>query len=147
MNVGEALLALLVGFLFSFVGVQSSGHTDVNPVGTIAKVHLAPFMHPPKPLTSPLHRTGLPTHLRRHLQSRLPPPRTRANPEPDRGRDRGGHGGAGDGHGGGPQDGVPPARETARAVCGAGGGRCGERGGYDRVVCGVCGGESVYYVS
>ncbi|KAK7462797.1 hypothetical protein VKT23_007378 [Stygiomarasmius scandens] len=37
MNVGEALLALLLGFLFSFIGVQSSGATDVNPVSTVAK--------------------------------------------------------------------------------------------------------------
>ncbi|KAG5634750.1 hypothetical protein H0H81_000893, partial [Sphagnurus paluster] len=37
MNVGEAILALLFGFIFSFIGVQSSGHTDINPVSTIAK--------------------------------------------------------------------------------------------------------------
>ena len=36
-NVGEALLALILGFLFSFVGVQSSGYTDINPVSTVAK--------------------------------------------------------------------------------------------------------------
>lgn len=36
-NVGEALLALILGFLFSFVSVQSSGHTDINPVSTVAK--------------------------------------------------------------------------------------------------------------
>ncbi|KAG6895581.1 hypothetical protein C0992_000543, partial [Termitomyces sp. T32_za158] len=37
MNVGEALLALILGFLFSFIGVQSAGQTDVNPVTTVAK--------------------------------------------------------------------------------------------------------------
>ncbi len=37
-NGGEALLSLLLGFFFSFVGVQSSGHTDINPVTTVAKV-------------------------------------------------------------------------------------------------------------
>ncbi|KAF8348533.1 oligopeptide transporter [Amanita rubescens] len=37
MNVGEALLSLLLGFFFSFVGVQSSGHTDINPVTAVAK--------------------------------------------------------------------------------------------------------------
>lgn len=36
-NVGEAILALILGFLFSFVCVQSSGQTDVNPVSTVAK--------------------------------------------------------------------------------------------------------------
>ncbi|KAF8962563.1 oligopeptide transporter [Flammula alnicola] len=37
MNVGEAILALILGFVFSFIGVQSTGHTDVNPVSTVAK--------------------------------------------------------------------------------------------------------------
>ncbi|KAJ3513007.1 hypothetical protein NLJ89_g3194 [Agrocybe chaxingu] len=37
MNVGEAILSLLLGFIFSFIGVQSTGHTDVNPVSTVAK--------------------------------------------------------------------------------------------------------------
>jgi OPT family oligopeptide transporter len=37
MNVGEAILALVLGFLFSFIGVQSSGQTDVNPISTVAK--------------------------------------------------------------------------------------------------------------
>lgn len=48
MNVGEALLSLVLGFLFSFIGVQSSGHTDVNPISTVAKVDpSAPkFVHP-----------------------------------------------------------------------------------------------------
>lgn len=41
MNVGEALLSLILGFIFSFIGVQSSGHTDVNPVSTVAKVSRA----------------------------------------------------------------------------------------------------------
>jgi len=37
MNVGEAILSLVLGFLFSFIGVQSSGYTDINPVSTVAK--------------------------------------------------------------------------------------------------------------
>lgn len=37
MNVGEAILSLILGFIFSFIGVQSSGHTDVNPISTVAK--------------------------------------------------------------------------------------------------------------
>jgi len=36
-NVGEAILALILGFLFSFIGVQSSGQTDINPVSAVAK--------------------------------------------------------------------------------------------------------------
>ena len=38
MNVGEAILSLILGFAFSFVGVQSAGATDVNPVTAVAKV-------------------------------------------------------------------------------------------------------------
>ncbi|OCH86719.1 OPT oligopeptide transporter [Obba rivulosa] len=37
MNVGEAILSLILGFFFSFIGVQSSGTTDINPVTTVAK--------------------------------------------------------------------------------------------------------------
>jgi len=40
MNVGEAILALILGFIFSFMAVQSTGHTDVNPVSTVAKVSI-----------------------------------------------------------------------------------------------------------
>jgi len=36
-NAGEAILALLLGFIFSFIAVQSSGDTDINPVSTVAK--------------------------------------------------------------------------------------------------------------
>lgn len=37
MDVTVGIVALLLAFVFSFIGVQSSGTTDVNPVGTIAK--------------------------------------------------------------------------------------------------------------
>ena len=37
MDVGVGILALLLAFLFSFIGVQASGTTDVNPIGVIAK--------------------------------------------------------------------------------------------------------------
>ena len=47
-NVGDAILALLLGFIFSFIAVQSSGATDVNPVSTVAKVSLRSL----PPLTS-----------------------------------------------------------------------------------------------
>jgi len=36
-GVGETILALILGFVFSFIGVQSSGDTDINPVSTCAK--------------------------------------------------------------------------------------------------------------
>lgn len=37
MGVGETILALLLGFIFSFIGVQSAGDTDINPISTCAK--------------------------------------------------------------------------------------------------------------
>lgn len=38
MHVGLAILSVLLGFLWSFVAVQSSGVTDINPVSTTAKL-------------------------------------------------------------------------------------------------------------
>lgn len=37
LNPGLALFACILGLLFAFVGVQSSGTTDTNPIGTVAK--------------------------------------------------------------------------------------------------------------
>jgi uncharacterized oligopeptide transporter (OPT) family protein len=37
MDVGVGILALVIAFILSFVGVQSSGTTDTNPIGVIAK--------------------------------------------------------------------------------------------------------------
>lgn len=37
MNLGNVILAIILAFLFSFVGVQASGATDTNPIGTVAK--------------------------------------------------------------------------------------------------------------
>lgn len=37
MDIGIGILALILAFIFCFIGVQSSGTTDVNPVGAIAK--------------------------------------------------------------------------------------------------------------
>jgi len=36
-GVGETLLAILLGFIFAFIGIQSAGETDINPTGAIAK--------------------------------------------------------------------------------------------------------------
>jgi len=35
--VGETFLAILLGFIFAFIGIQSAGETDINPTGAIAK--------------------------------------------------------------------------------------------------------------
>lgn len=37
MNLGNVILAIILAFLFSFVGVQASGATDTNPIGSVAK--------------------------------------------------------------------------------------------------------------
>ncbi|KAG8821599.1 hypothetical protein FRC17_009780 [Serendipita sp. 399] len=37
MGVGETILALILGYIFSFIGVQSAGDTDINPVSSCAK--------------------------------------------------------------------------------------------------------------
>jgi len=37
MNVGEGILSMVLGFIFSFIAVLSSGTTDINPVSTVAK--------------------------------------------------------------------------------------------------------------
>ena len=37
MDFGVGIVALFLAFVFSFIGVQSSGTTDCNPIGTISK--------------------------------------------------------------------------------------------------------------
>lgn len=37
LNPGVSFLALILGFIFAFVGVNASGTTDTNPIGVIAK--------------------------------------------------------------------------------------------------------------
>lgn len=37
MNGGNVVLALVLAFLFSFIGIRSSGTTDINPLSSVAK--------------------------------------------------------------------------------------------------------------
>ena len=37
MNLGNVILAIVLAFIFAFVGVQASGATDTNPLGVVAK--------------------------------------------------------------------------------------------------------------
>lgn len=37
MDAGNAILAILLAFLFAFIGVQSAGTTDINPLSSVAK--------------------------------------------------------------------------------------------------------------
>ena len=34
---GEAILSFILAFIFSFIGVQSAGDTDINPISSVAK--------------------------------------------------------------------------------------------------------------
>ncbi|KAJ3215398.1 hypothetical protein HDU67_000443 [Dinochytrium kinnereticum] len=45
---GEAVVAILLGFVLAFVGIQASGETDINPTGSIGKTSqfiFAAFRH------------------------------------------------------------------------------------------------------
>lgn len=37
MNLGNVILAIILAFFFAFIGCQTTGATDTNPVGTVAK--------------------------------------------------------------------------------------------------------------
>ncbi|CAO1630339.1 unnamed protein product [Jaminaea pallidilutea] len=37
MNAGNVILAIVLAFMFSFIGIQSSGTTDINPLSSVAK--------------------------------------------------------------------------------------------------------------
>lgn len=37
MNAGNVILAIVLAFIFSFIGIQSSGTTDINPLSSVAK--------------------------------------------------------------------------------------------------------------
>lgn len=37
MSVGYAIIAAILGFLFSFIGCQAAGDIDINPIGVVAK--------------------------------------------------------------------------------------------------------------
>ncbi|CAO3680517.1 unnamed protein product [Rhizopus microsporus] len=47
MPVYQSIIAIILGFLFSFVGIQASGETDINPVGSIGKMSQLVFAKMP----------------------------------------------------------------------------------------------------
>ncbi|KAI9292173.1 OPT superfamily oligopeptide transporter [Neoconidiobolus thromboides FSU 785] len=49
MGVGAGVLAGILGFVFSFIGCQSSGETDINPTGVIGKASQFVFAAIPAP--------------------------------------------------------------------------------------------------
>ncbi|KAJ9085042.1 hypothetical protein DSO57_1017733 [Entomophthora muscae] len=49
MSIGASILAGILGFVFSFIGCQSSGETDINPTGVIGKASQVVFTTIPAP--------------------------------------------------------------------------------------------------
>ncbi|KAI8052757.1 OPT oligopeptide transporter protein-domain-containing protein [Thamnidium elegans] len=47
MPVYQSIIAVLLGFILSFVGIQASGETDINPVGSIGKMSQLVFAKMP----------------------------------------------------------------------------------------------------
>lgn len=47
MPVYQSILAVFLGFILSFVGIQASGETDINPVGSIGKMSQLVFARMP----------------------------------------------------------------------------------------------------
>ncbi|KAI7899098.1 OPT oligopeptide transporter protein-domain-containing protein [Cokeromyces recurvatus] len=47
MPVYQSLIAVILGFILSFVGIQASGETDINPVGSIGKMSQLVFAKMP----------------------------------------------------------------------------------------------------
>ncbi|KAI8804216.1 hypothetical protein BJ742DRAFT_456499 [Cladochytrium replicatum] len=55
----EAILAILLGFIFAFIGIQSSGETDIVPIGTIGKTSQFVFAAFRDPNQSQMSKTNL----------------------------------------------------------------------------------------
>ncbi|KAL0090406.1 OPT oligopeptide transporter protein-domain-containing protein [Phycomyces blakesleeanus] len=47
MPVYQSIIAVILGFLFAFVGLQATGETDINPVGSIGKMSQLVFARMP----------------------------------------------------------------------------------------------------
>lgn len=89
MNVGEAILSLILGFAFSFVGVQSAGTTDVNPVTAVAKVRIGLGVLEEDGHADGRHfAIGFATCLRRHWEGRGPRNQARRDGQLDGGYHR-----------------------------------------------------------
>ncbi|KAL1924008.1 uncharacterized protein VTP21DRAFT_7043 [Calcarisporiella thermophila] len=55
----QTLIAVVLAFILSFVGIQSLGETDINPTGSIGKVTQLAFVGFPAPTKEILQRTDL----------------------------------------------------------------------------------------
>ncbi|KAI8145930.1 OPT oligopeptide transporter protein-domain-containing protein [Fennellomyces sp. T-0311] len=59
MPVYQSIVAVIIAFLLAFVGIQSSGETDINPTGSIGKMAQLIFAGMPAPSTEQLQKNNL----------------------------------------------------------------------------------------
>ncbi|KAI7899557.1 OPT oligopeptide transporter protein-domain-containing protein [Cokeromyces recurvatus] len=59
MTVYESIIAVLLGFILSFVGVQAAGETDINPTGSIGKMSQLVFSGIPAHTVDQLRKNNL----------------------------------------------------------------------------------------
>ncbi|RCI01917.1 hypothetical protein CU098_007364 [Rhizopus stolonifer] len=59
MPVYQSIVAVILGFIFSFVGVQAAGETDINPTGSIGKMSQLVFAGMPHDTINQLRKNNL----------------------------------------------------------------------------------------
>ncbi|KAF7731408.1 hypothetical protein EC973_000216 [Apophysomyces ossiformis] len=59
MPVYQSIVAIILGFIFAFVGIQASGETDINPTGSIGKMSQLIFAGMPADSLSQLRKNNL----------------------------------------------------------------------------------------
>jgi OPT family oligopeptide transporter len=59
MPVYQSIIAVFLGFILSFVGIQASGETDINPTGSIGKMSQLVFAKMPAPDKPTLQKVNL----------------------------------------------------------------------------------------
>ncbi|KAI8362601.1 OPT oligopeptide transporter protein-domain-containing protein [Blakeslea trispora] len=59
MPVYQSIVAVILGFIFSFVGVQAAGETDINPTGSIGKMSQLVFAGMPHDSINQLRKANL----------------------------------------------------------------------------------------
>ncbi|CEG67415.1 hypothetical protein CU097_007557 [Rhizopus azygosporus] len=59
MPVYQTIVAVILGFIFSFVGVQAAGETDINPTGSIGKMSQLVFAKMPASSIDQVRRNNL----------------------------------------------------------------------------------------
>ncbi|ORY05259.1 hypothetical protein K493DRAFT_345187 [Basidiobolus meristosporus CBS 931.73] len=57
----QSLIAIILSFVLAFIGLQASGETDINPLGTIGKITQVVFCKFPADNLQALQRSDLMT--------------------------------------------------------------------------------------